>query len=92
MTLLEFINAFKSNEHYKKHFSFSGLEVLYNYLLTLDEDIEFCEGGFSGFSSLYFLDLSLITKPPHNSPNGSGGSNATKYLPVFTSFSPFFLF
>jgi hypothetical protein len=41
MTLLEFISAFKSNEHYKKHFSFSGLEVLYNYLLTLDEDIDF---------------------------------------------------
>jgi hypothetical protein len=33
------------NEHYKKHFSFSGLEVLYNYLLTLDEDIDFCEGA-----------------------------------------------
>ena len=45
MTLLEFINAFKSNEYYKKHFSFSGLEVLYNYLLTLDEDIDFCEGA-----------------------------------------------
>jgi hypothetical protein len=24
---------------------FSGLEVLYNYLLTLDEDIDFCEGA-----------------------------------------------
>jgi hypothetical protein len=41
----EFISAFKSNEHYREHFSFSGLEVLYNYLLTLDEDIDFCEGA-----------------------------------------------
>jgi hypothetical protein len=45
---------------------------------------------FSFFAgALSFLGFFLITKPVHNSPVGGGGSNATKYLPVFTSFSPY---
>jgi hypothetical protein len=60
MTLLEFISAFKSNEHYKKHFSFSGLEVLYNYLLTLDEDIEFSAVVAQTLQNIYLYSLHFL--------------------------------
>lgn len=47
MKLMEFVSEFKSDAHYKDNFSFQALEVLYNYLLTLDEDIDFCKGAIN---------------------------------------------
>ncbi|VVM20177.1 hypothetical protein BSPWISOXPB_4350 [uncultured Gammaproteobacteria bacterium] len=47
MKLMEFVSEFKTDAHYKDNFSFQALEVLYNYLLTLDEDIDFCKGAIN---------------------------------------------